>query len=110
MGTVARSAVRSTDREGELGTCVKGVEVEDVGGVNPHAFRVSAPAPNPNNLIKSLRVILLIMKFSFHLHYYLLEDITEPETLCWTTHLFNVWLQIAISIAPSTITSEAGRR
>jgi len=63
MGTVARSAVRSTTKEREPGGGVKGVEA---GGMSPHAFRVSVPAPNPINLMKSLRVILLIVKFSFH--------------------------------------------
>src|SRR6266508_4413805 len=68
MGTVARSAVRSTTKEREPGGGVKGVEimgaVVEAGGMSPHAFRVSVPAPNPINLRNSLRVILLMGKFS----------------------------------------------
>jgi hypothetical protein len=59
-------------REGETGEGVNGVEKtgavvgEDDGGMSPQALRVSVPAPIPINFIKSLRVSLLMVKFSFY--------------------------------------------
>ena len=65
MGTVIRSAIRSTAKEGEPEVGEKGVGAVTVGGLSPHALKVSVPAANPSNLMKSLRVILLMVKFSF---------------------------------------------
>jgi hypothetical protein len=75
MGSVAGPAVRSTAREGETGAGVNGVEItgavvgaakREADGMSPHALRVNVPAPIPINLIKSLRVSLLMVKFSFY--------------------------------------------
>ena len=71
MGSVAGPAVRSTARETNPG--VNGAEIMgavvgsyEADGMSPHALRVSVPAPTPINLIKSLRVSLLMVKFSFY--------------------------------------------
>jgi hypothetical protein len=72
MGRVADPAVKSTATEGGTGAGVNGVEKtgavvdEDDGGMSPQALRVTVPAPIPINFIKSLRVSLLMVKFSFY--------------------------------------------
>ena len=65
MGIVAGAGVRSTAREGETGAGLNGVEItgavvgeETADEMSPHALKVNVPAPNPINLMKSLRVIL----------------------------------------------------
>jgi hypothetical protein len=61
-------------REGATETGVNGVEktgavvgADKAGGRNPQALRVAVPAPIPINFIKSLRVSLLMVKFSFYI-------------------------------------------
>jgi hypothetical protein len=68
---VARPAVKSTARE--TGTDASGVRItgavvgaDKAGGRNPQALRVAVPAPIPINFIKSLRVSLLMVNFSFY--------------------------------------------
>jgi hypothetical protein len=73
MGSVSRPAVRSTARETgpdgngvEKTGAVVGVAKREADGLIPQAVRVTVPAPIPINLIKSLRVSFLIVKFSFY--------------------------------------------
>jgi hypothetical protein len=87
MGTVARSAVRSTTKEREPGGGVKGVEITgavvEAGGMSPHACRVSVPAPNPINLMKSLRVILFLeVMLSFQFIYQSMTVVFPVYSYC----------------------------
>jgi len=71
IGSVARPAVKSKARE--TGAGVNGVRItgavvglNEAGGMSPQALRVNVPAPIPISLIKSRRVSLLMVKFSFY--------------------------------------------
>ena len=73
IGSVVRPAVKSTAKE--TGTDASGVRItgavvgaakREASGMSPQALRVNVPAPIPISLIKSLRVSLLMVKFSFY--------------------------------------------
>ena len=87
IGTPAGVAVRLMTSEGETGAGVNGVDTAGADvRTSPHAFRVSVPAPNPINLMKSLRVILFFeVMFMLYLRKYCLHfsifDVMRTATI-----------------------------